>query len=209
MLRSFFRKNDCLSAKCAYLGSTDIEYIGISGDIFQCHICLRAYQAVAKSCSVQKQWKIVFMAYLGDFFQFLLCIKGSVLGRMGNIDHSRKYHMLMVRIPIKGFHIVRDALCADLSIFFRKCQHFVACVFNRACFMTAYMTCLCRKDSLITVQDRCDDRCIRTVAGFSDLFFGRIAVFIRAVTGKLLHIGFQKFLQDRRMSALAVIIYKI
>ena len=130
--------------------------------------------------------------------------------------------MLMVRIPIKGFHIVRDALCADLSIFFRKCQHFVACVFNRACFMTAYMTCLCRKDSLITVQDRCDDRCIglgsshqeihlciRTAAGFSDLFFGRIAVFIRAVTGKLLHIGFQKFLQDRRMSALAVIIYKI
>ena len=37
---------------------------------------------------------------------------------------------------------------------------------------------------------------------------GRITVFVRAIAGKLLHIGFQKLLEDRRMRSLAIIIYK-
>ena len=37
---------------------------------------------------------------------------------------------------------------------------------------------------------------------------GLAMLFVCAIAGKLLHIGFQKFLEDRRMRSLAVIVYK-
>ena len=87
--------------------------------------------------------------------------------------------------------------------------------------MTAYVSGLRRKNTFITVQDRTYDRgiglgsshqekhlCIRAATGFTDLLLGRITVFVRAIAGKLLHIGFQKLLEDRRMRSLAIIIYK-
>ena len=60
------------------------------------------------------------------------------------------------------------------------------------------------------VQDRTYDRgiglssshqekhiCIRTATGFTDLLLCRITVFVCAIAGKLLHIGFQKLLEDQ------------
>ena len=221
VLRSFFRKDHCLTAECSYLGSADVEYICISGDILKCHICFRTYQAISKSCSVQKQRKLVFMAYLGNFLQLFLRIKCSVLCRMGNINHSRKYHMVVTFIPIKSFHIICDTFCFDLSVFCRKCQYLMSCILDRSGLMTAYMSSLRRKNTFITVQDRTYDRgiglgsshqekhlCIRAATGFTNLLLCRITVFVRAIAGKLLHIGFQKLLEDRRMGSLAVIVYK-
>ena len=87
--------------------------------------------------------------------------------------------------------------------------------------MTAYVSGLRRKNTFITVQDRTYDRgiglgsshqekhlSIRAATGLTDLLFCRITVFVCAIAGKLLHIGFQKLLEDRRMSSLTVIVYK-
>ena len=76
--------------------------------------------------------------------------------------------------------------------------------------MTAYVSGLRRKNTFIGLSSSHQEKhiCIRAAAGFTDLLLCRITVFVCAIAGKLLHIGFQKLLEDRRMRSLAVIVYK-
>ena len=133
-------------------------------------------------------------AHIEDFFQLVLGIKRSVFCRMGNIYHSRKYHMVMTFISVKSFDIFGYTLCFDLSVLCRKCQNLMSGILDSTGFMAVYMSSLSCQYPLVSVQHGTDNcriglsssyqkkhLCIRTATGFSDLFFCRITVFVRAI----------------------------
>ena len=78
---------------------------------------------------------MAFPAYTVDRGQLFLRVQRSVLGREGNIDHTRLYKMLMALIRPVGMPRLLNLLCPDLSIFRRKRQHLMSGRLDRSGLM--------------------------------------------------------------------------
>ena len=101
------------------------------------------------------------MAYLGNFLQLFLRIKCSVLCRMGNINHSRKYHMIIVCVRLEILQIFLQIRRINLPIFFRKLQHLMPGVLDRPGFMNTHVPCLRCHYALIRCKNAADHDRIR------------------------------------------------
>ena len=195
-----FSKHHRLAAEGA-----DVKNIAEPADVCKGHIALKAHQAVAQSGPVHIQGDFILPADSRKSLQLSLGIKGPVLRRMGNVDHSRKHHMFIVVISIKIFQEFFQHLCRKLTILLGQHQHLMSIMLDSTCLMGADMTGLCSNDAFIILQHSSDDYSIGlgsadqefhirifASAGRPDLLLCTFAVRIQSISGHGLHIGFRQ-----------------
>ena len=156
-----------------------------------------------------------------DFVERLQLFSGvecPVLGRMGNVDHAGHDHVFAVIVVIIVFQENANGIRADLAVFVRYSQYFVAARLNSARFVGRDMTCMGSDNTLMTAQKRIDHSCIglcsadkklhpcpRGFTGHADLVPRRVRKRIESVAAGLHHICLNKALHDRRMRPLHII----
>lgn len=127
----------------------------------------------------------------------------------------------MILIRIKIFQVRFQACRFDFSFPVRNFKHLMAGKFDGSGFMDADMPGGCCNHALIIVQHGRDNHgiglcaackklhvCFGAAAGSAYFFPGTFTVQIRAIPGQRLHICFQKALQNPRMRACHIIIFK-
>ena len=149
---SVARKYDGFSTQCSDFCPADIENIAVFCNHRKSYICFFTHQTIAQSCSVEKQWDIITAAHAADLFQLRLCIQSTVLRRMGNINHPRKYHMFVAFIIPECFQAVLQIFFFYFAFVLRNCDHFMAAVLNGSRLMAGYMAGLCCDHALIRFQ---------------------------------------------------------
>ena len=105
MIGSLSGENDGFSAERACFCASDIKCVGAAGNILQCDIRRTAGEGISQPGAVQIQRNMILLTYGGERFQLFSGIQCPVLCGLGNLAHARKYHVLMIRIAIKGFQI--------------------------------------------------------------------------------------------------------
>ena len=215
------RKYHGFSAQCSDFCPSDIENITVFCDHRKGDIRSLTHQTIAKSRSVEKQRNVIATAHLADGFQFCLCIQGTVLRRIGNINHPRKYHMFVAFVIPEGFQAVLQIFCFHFAFVLRNRNHFMTAVLDGSRLMAGYMAGLCCDHSFIRCQHGTDhnsiclrtarqevDICLRTFTRFPDFLFCTFTVWIRSVSGYFLHVCFHKSLKDLLMCSFRIVVFK-
>ena len=68
---------------------------------------------------------------------------------MGNINHSRKNHMLMAWIIPEFMKECFQFFCSHFSLMLWNCHNFVSCIFYCTSFMNIDMSCFYSNDTFI------------------------------------------------------------
>ena len=215
------RKDDCLAAKCANLGSADIENVAKRGNIRKRDVGIPAHQAVTKPCPVQKERDRMAAAERGELLQFSKRIKRSVLGGMRNINHPREDHMLVRAVGIEGVNQSFHILCRELAVISRNGQHLVPRRLNGACLVGADVPSGGRDHALVALEHRVDDDAvglrsahqkanvgILPSAGHADLLARLLGVGVLSVSRAGLHVRAQESLKDLGMRTDVIITFK-
>ena len=92
------RDYDRLSEERSAFRSADVKDIAESCQIPSCHVIFRGSESVGKSRTIHIEREMVLTACLAEVGQFFQGIQGSVFRRLGDIDHARHDHVLMVII---------------------------------------------------------------------------------------------------------------
>ena len=103
---ALFRQDDGLAQQCAAFGSADIENITEPGQIRQGQFIGRTGQRIGQPGTIQIERDMMSLADIMDVCQFLFRIQRAIFGRMGQVDHARHNHMIVVGI---GCEIVQES----------------------------------------------------------------------------------------------------
>ena len=215
-------EDQCFTAKRPHLRSADVEHVGQASDVAKGHVVLVAGQGVSQTCTVQIQRNLVLPANQAQGLQFPAGVQRTVLRRLGNVQHARKYHVLMISVPIKilnqilYFHRIHLA-----AVVHRYGKYFMTGVFDGAGFVGADMSGLCGNNTFIWLQHGIDNHlirlgtagqkmniCIRHSDGLANADSGLFAKRIVSVTGHLLQIGGHQSYQYSGVSSLTVVVLK-
>ena len=91
--------------------TADVEDIAQAAKIRKRDIIFRSSQGVCQSGPVHKERETIFSADTADLFQLFQTVQGSVLGRLGDIDHTGHHHVFPVGICPCIVGILPDGGC--------------------------------------------------------------------------------------------------
>ena len=193
-----------LPHKTAAFCAADVEAIAKPCQIGQLHIVLRATQRISQSCPVHIEIQAVFPANTGNFLHFCQRIQCAGLGRLGDVDHTGHHHHILIAVILEILHQLFHIGSLQLAVILGNAQHLMAAVLDRAGLMEGNVAGGRGDDPLVGRKQVFDDHgvglgtahqkvnfCVRAVASGANLLLGGGAVFICAVTGVFLQIGFQ------------------
>ena len=211
-----------LAAECAHLGAADVEHIGQLGEVGQRHIGALAGQCVAQTCAVHEEGHMVGMADGGQGFQLGLRVQRAVLGGVRDVDHAGEDHVVVVRVGVEGLAEVLYIGGVQLAVLLGQADDLVAGELDGTGLMPGHMAGGGGEHALPAVEQGGNDDgvglgaardeghiCLGAGAGGADLLLCAGTVGVGAVAGHFLEVGLGQLLEDGRMRALAVIIFKI
>ena len=215
------REDDRLTAEGADLGTADVEDIAEGSQVRQGEVRGGAGQAVAQARAVNEQQEAVLPAEGGDGLQIRFGIEGAVFGRPGQVNHAGLHHVLPGFIRGEAGKVGSQVLRADAAFLLGEGKHLVAGILHSAGLMDADVSGFSSDDAAPGGQHGRDDQRVglgaagekfhvrfRPADGRADLFLRTVAVFVRAVAGKGLEVGFRQAAQDIRMRTGDVIAFK-
>ena len=166
----------------------------------QRHISIRR-QAVAEACAVQKQRHSKLSAHGRNALQLVSGVKRAVFGRMRDVHHAGKYHMVVAGIRIERLDVLAEIIRIQLAVLVRHGQHLMAGGLDGASLMRVHMAAGRGHNALIRTEQGINDDhvglcaagqeihlSVRAVRRCFDLFCRRSGKFIIAVAGNRLHI---------------------
>ena len=210
-----------LPTKRPHLGAADIEGVAQGGNVGQGHVGFITRQPVAQPRPVQKQRDCILLAYLMQGFQLRLAVQRAVFRGMGNIHPAGINHVRIGGVGVEGLEIRFQFARVDLAVMGRQGQHLVAGVFDGSGFVHVDVARRSGNHALRAVEQPVDHHLValcaanqkenirlRVVDSGADFVLCPQGIFVLTVAHLLDKIRFDQGLQQLRMRAFGIVVFK-
>ena len=215
-------RHDGFAEQGAHLRPSDVEHVGPLRQVAQRHVVALRRQRVAQPCPVDVERNTRLPAEPGQLFQLPEGVERAQFGRLRDVDHARRHHVLARLVRRIGLQAMPERVGGQLAVPSGQGQHLVARGLDGPRLVYVDVARIGADGALMPAQQRVDDRRVGLraadeevygrfglAAGLADAFAGRAAVVVRAVARRLFQIGCPQAVDDFGAGALHIVAVEV